>query len=584
MSTYYIPNPAFSANLNKILANFAASEVTTTQFNALYGALMNSPALLAELDLAASTVNINQTLTGEGNPPPPIYDLNSIANMANPLAGAGAQFLSGVGQMQLNVSALGTNSLALGTLIYQIGHEAEHALNSDASMEGSPANLEASALTGIYNESQAPGSTAGYTSFAAAYIKANMQDEASASLAGWNAYVSYCTAAGLAVTNNGYSKFFYENGDPGTPQQPGQPLPNLIRNENGTFAINSDNENAEGVPYYYNNTVINYPANAAAEVVFAINQDIVAAKNGGSISLDLSQLNAPGSPVQTVTASTLQTALNQFYARNNDQPSATITFTDSSTGNVLSYDVGSTNTGNLTVQNPSVPTDTGTQQTTTVFNAAGENISTTITSTDSTTLTITSTTIVPDPNSSDDFKFTTTVSLPGMLNSILGTVTGTENSSGNILTAIVSGDVGTLTASDAIISYLLGSTATLVGNQDSVSGASGSNINLDGFAISVTATDSNVTLRSNSTATVVGSGNNLVESNSSSVTLGGAIVGVADNFNATITSTGSGSITGGLSSPSFTGDSVSWSSANGTLYSFLPSNSNPSQGTMTCQR
>lgn len=157
---------AINKELQAVLDNYAKSVggVSSANYKNVVDVINGSPELLNKMNEAAH----NHTLKTIKQDP-------SLA-----ARGAGAEYSSTSQTMKLG------NTTNLKTLVFQMGHEIKHAANAkDTKLASDTAwqnmNTKAGSLDATHD----------YTSIIKTVLVQNRKDEASAHLAGWNAYVSY---------------------------------------------------------------------------------------------------------------------------------------------------------------------------------------------------------------------------------------------------------------------------------------------------------------------------------------------------------------------------------------------------------
>ncbi|WP_343742762.1 beta strand repeat-containing protein [Herbaspirillum huttiense] len=329
-------------NLQRILTRFSQrKEVSADAYQAIITALEKSPVLTAELNAAAD---------GGG-----LLSFDILPASSN----AGAQF--GNGTLQLKVSQIGIPSSSEADLIFQIGHETQHALNAgDTDKAWATFSSDVTSLA----KSSSPQD---YTQILEALQAQEGRDEATAQISGWNAYVDYVnhiTPAGQApdYTGSFYSQFFISKN--------GTPVEGIAFGKNADGTVNyfvdpkiESNVIAERNAYFYQQDTTHlgqngnedYPSYYAGNAVSKIARE-VAAEGKSDFSIDLGAMHID--PVQ------LQQELNSEPKNINP-----ISFTDSRTNSFLTYDLGGTN--NLTVKQPFY-IENGSGMNQSVFNPAGK--------------------------------------------------------------------------------------------------------------------------------------------------------------------------------------------------------------------
>ncbi|AMP13281.1 beta strand repeat-containing protein [Collimonas pratensis] len=473
--------------LNRLTAFSNLDGVSAAAYQAVLTALQNSSTLTTELNTAADS-NFPGTFSAFG----------VLAETSH----SGAAFQNGV--LEIKVSEIGTPLLSEGDLVFQMGHEAQHGLNA-ADMQASKADFT-NGVTALANSS-APQD---YTALLQTRQTQQANNESTAQIAGWNAYVNYVNTTTQAGTPPNYttsylSQYFVDT--------EGNLNPNLIFNADNTVTATPANIEAERNAFFYStgaslgaNGNENYPAYYAGNDVAYI-ANVVAAAGKSGFTLDLASMHID--PVQ----------LQQDLV-NNASNTTPITFTDSSTNAVLTYALGGT--GNLDVKLPFIGVN-GTGTTETIYNRTGK-LTTNINTENNDATGIVTTTV--DNYSSTGLPTSQSITEADVVTgAVKATTTNSYDNSGNLATQVqttIDPAAGTTTTST--VNYNLGVAGGLCTFDTTVSQVGFPGI--DTSEVSGTETSAGVI----ATANVSGTGA-VVNAASATVTLGN---GASANINGTV--------------------------------------------------
>ncbi|AMP13279.1 beta strand repeat-containing protein [Collimonas pratensis] len=498
---------AINANLQNRLDAFAASAAiqqlggtTSVAYQDILSALQNSSTLTTELNAAA-----NSTFPGTF----------SAFGILDATSHSGAAFQNGV--LELKVSAIGS-TLSEGDLVFQMGHEAQHGLNA-ADMQTSKTDFmnDVTALAA----SSAPQD---YTTLLQTRQTQEANNESTAQIAGWNAYVNYVDTTTQAGSTPNYktsylSAYFFDAN--------GNLNPNLTFNDDHTVTATPANIAAERNAFFYNSAASlgangneSYPAYYAGDNVAYIANTLAQAGKSG-FTLDLASMHID--PVQ----------LQQDLV-NNAKNTTPITFTDSSTNAVLTYALGGT--GNLDVKMPFIGVN-GTGTTETIYNRTGK-LTTNINTENNDATGIVTTTV--DNYSSTGLPTSQSITEADVVTgAVKATTTNSYDNSGNLATQVqttIDPAAGTTTTST--VNYNLGvagglctfdTTVSQVGfpgiDTSEVSGTETSagvitTANISGTGAIVNATGASVSLANSTSAAIIGNANTITGNGSGTINVG----------------------------------------------------------------
>lgn len=445
-----------------------AGGTSSVAYQGILTAIQNSSALAKELNTAANT----GTFAAFG----------VLASTAH----AGAQFdPSNGGTLLFKISAIGTSALSEADLVFQMGHETQHALNAatiaEQTLDFTKAVFTLSKSSDIQD----------YTSIIQTRMNGEMNNEVTAQISGWNAYVGFVnntTPAGVTpnYTTSYLSKYFV------TPD--GKPLPGITfsTNPDGTNnylvdPTNPTNIQGERNAYIYNVPAVlgptgmeNYSNFYAADSIAYITNKV----GSNNITLNLTALNLD--PAQ------LQQGLNGEYSSATTHSTAPITLTDSSTNTVYRFNPGTTGT----LETSSSYTNTnGTGISDTLYDRSGNRVTTdSYTNTTDGTLTTTTVnynTVLPGGLCT----FNTNVTQIGFPGISLNDIDGIETIAGLITSANVSGIGATINANGANITFANAAIASVVGSGNTMTGG-------NDVSLTTLGTNQNVSLGAGSTLNV----------------------------------------------------------------------------------
>ena len=511
------------AALNTILTNLQNTNgVTQAQYQAVYQAINDSPALLASLNADATS---------------------GVVTAINLQTGPGADFDTTLGAINLNVSDLNSDISTFNTsgendLIFNLAHEDQHGEDW-----GLPGNQPSPVLGTVdYNEQQAqrdlvqqiPSSTGGLssaaqTAWAAGYQSIGLDDEAQANISGWNAVLSGAEATNggtlsssqlntlISATPQAYSLFTNAGGQITT-------YAGITQNADGSIAATTDNIDAAA------NVVANIPTSTTGSAYSMFYGEIslgwIAAKNNGQVDVSYSGLglttgvtttglnSSSGQGGTPLTSLQVDQDLSQYFSAYSTKSSQTLSLVDSDDSSTVIYtptanSYGVDATYNQTLPAPatsvtSVTTDAG-------LNSAGGTV----------------------------YEEVDTLNTNGILSSDVSGEGDVANLANAIVTASVN-SIFTLNGSGNTVTAGSGATMTVQGNSNAVNTTGGTIIcsagdtgnTFDGdqttinaganFAGTVNGTDNSVYLTANSSSsvTLIGTGET-ISSIGNDVTLDG---------------------------------------------------------------
>lgn len=512
------------AALNTILTNLQNTNgVTQAQYQAVYQAINDSPALLASLNADATS---------------------GVVTAINLQTGPGTDFDTTLGAINLNVSDLNSDISTFNTsgendLIFNLAHEDQHGEDW-----GLPGNQPSPVLGTVdYNEQQAQQdlaqqissstgglSSAAQTAWAAGYQSIGLDDEAQANIGGWNAVLSRAEATNggtlsssqlntlISATPQAYSLFTNAGGQITT-------YAGITQNADGSIAATTDNIDAAA------NVVANIPTSTTGSAYSLFYGEIslgwIAAENNGKVDVSYSGLGlttgvtttglnpSSGQGGTPLTSLQVDQDLSQYFSSYSTKSSQTFSLVDSDDSSTVIYtptanSYGVDATYNQTLPAPatsvsSVTTDAG-------LNSAGGTVYEEVDTLNTNGI------LSSDVSGEGDVANLANAIVTASVNSIF-----TLNGSGNIVTAgsgatvTVQGNSNTVNTTDGTITCSAGDTGNVFdGDQTTIN--AGAN-----FAGTVDGTDNSVYLTANS---------------NSSLTLGGTDQSVFSTGNLTMTSAG----------------------------------------------